>query len=103
MLRLENRGNGQLWSPFVGPLPFGNRRHATFSPAWRLFALFHTRSETSDLAISGDVSIRWRLFISPDIGNTIALPLFGIASVLPRLDHVARCIEKANQSIMSTG
>jgi hypothetical protein len=41
-----------------------------------------------------------RLFVSPDIGNTIALPLFEIASVLVRLDHVARCIEKANHGMM---
>jgi hypothetical protein len=41
-----------------------------------------------------------RRFVSPDIGNMIALPLFEIARVLVRLYDVASFIVHANHSMM---
>jgi len=42
----------------------------------------------------------WRLFVWLEMPNMIASPLFEIARVLVRRDHVASIIVNANHSIM---
>jgi hypothetical protein len=43
----------------------------------------------------------WRLFVSPDIEeHHRASPLFELALVLMRVNHIARIIVNANHSVM---